>query len=129
VECQQRTEALAAAERALATNPGYGRAWSIKGWMLYQNGQIDEAQRAFEQALAAHQADTSGNAENGLALCLSACGHVDEALAVCEKLLKRMPLVASNWHYKGRVLAEAYQIEQALAAYNQALSGQVRTSL
>ncbi len=61
----QADEALALAERALRSNPGYGNAYHLRGWLLLRRSQWEAAATSLEAAFQ-HTAPGFGSAHHGL---------------------------------------------------------------
>jgi tetratricopeptide (TPR) repeat protein len=78
----QLDEALAALDRELAENPGEVEALLLKATVLLEKRQDAAALELSRRAASAHP--RSSEALNGLARCLHAMGHNEEALAAAE---------------------------------------------
>ena len=124
VEAKKYEEALAACEQGIILEPKDSGIWAEHSGVLLKLKKYPEAIASARKAL-------SFNEENSLALtyiCQSFRGmnQLEKALDACNQALKldgswgtQSPLLA--WFYRGVLLAESGQQEQALIAFERAL--------
>jgi tetratricopeptide (TPR) repeat protein len=114
-----RTRALVDADKALAKKPQYVQAWMMKGALLDQGGQFEEANKAYRKALEIKPDLVP--ALNNLAWNLAEHGgNIDEALKFAQRAVELAPKVAVvndtlGWIYvkKGVYLNALAQLEPA----------------
>jgi len=111
--------AIAAAERALEVAPDEPAIWNDLGFLRLAAGQPQEAGQAFGRAMKlrpGHMEAICGAAE-----ALSAAGHHDRAVALCEKLVVKRAFQARPHLAYARVLRAAGDLRGALRQVNTAL--------
>ena len=98
-------KALAAAERAVALNPGSTDGLNEYGWALHHAGRSSEAIPVFEKAI---RLNPYGKATifRGYGVALIQTGRVDEAVAPLKKAVQRSP----NDLFSHIVLTRAYSM-------------------
>lgn len=104
VACQEEREADVALEQAATLFPGYIGTWHLLGWRAALAGDLDAAQRHFEQALALNRnfADTHG----GLAVVALKRGDLAEG-ARCTELALKLDPASFGGRYARALLLEA----------------------
>jgi tetratricopeptide (TPR) repeat protein len=124
--------ALAACERAIELKPKEARIWAMHSRVLLDAKRYSEAIASANQAL-------TFDANNSLALtyeCMAytALGQNETALDKCNAALRvngdwgnQSPALA--WRYRGMILGQREQYEQALVAYDRALLLEPKNSL
>lgn len=121
----QRVQALALAETISGHAPYAADAWHLLGMCLADNDRQDEANSAFERALALLPGNAMISRNFGLSLArhgkaLRAQGRLEAAEPVLRKALVLSPEQASAWVDLGAVLRLLGRIEEALAAFRRA---------
>ena len=117
-QAQQHTQAIDEYQQAIKTAPKQADLYEGLGWEYRQTGQLDLAEKAFEEQLKL----TPGNpiAMYNLASTRVDAGHGAEALPLLEQVvtLYGRPTVAD--YYLGRAYAAAGKNRQAAAEYEKA---------
>ncbi|WP_455392440.1 tetratricopeptide repeat protein [[Eubacterium] cellulosolvens] len=86
---QAAREAMSFIERAISLNPLNHRAWSDKGFILKQMGELESALLCIDRALALNRDFVSSWYNKGVLLGL--LGKFDEAIICYEEVLKHNP--------------------------------------
>ena len=113
--------ALAAAERAVALDPGLGDAYSARGYVrAIDFWDWDGAMADSVKALAIDPGDAKNQLRHGY--LLAALGRLPEAAAAYEKSIRQDPLFAPVWYQVGRVRAARGDFAGARQAMNRVLA-------
>ena len=112
--------AVAGFDQALAINPAHLNALIIRGNVLMEHKQWEEAKSSYEQAIAlkpdyAEVYSNLGNALKYLKRFDAALGNYDRAIAL-------KPDYAEAHSNRGDLLMECNRLEEALASYDQAIA-------
>jgi len=121
-----RKQGRLSASRNATAHLELARHTADRGWLLYKTGQ-------FQQALAVLDSSTNldpafVDAWNYKGLTLKAMGReedsrgaFEEALARCERGLRRLPNDATGWGTKGMILLNLGKYQEAVAAEDEAI--------
>jgi tetratricopeptide (TPR) repeat protein len=117
------TQALAAAQRAVALNGSYGFAHAALGYSYLFQQQYEQAIAEMEQAVGLAPSDASSYAV--LALVLSHAGKSGEALGMVEEALRRKPSVVDQhlspigtaYYLAGKPAEAIAPLQQSLSRY------------
>ena len=112
-------QARADCEQALTLQPNLAAAHATLGAALCEQRHFDEAVRSYECAIAL--APKMFEAQNGLGVVFLRQGRADEALAVNDRVIAGNPN-AETWNDRGSILYMLRRWDDALAAYDKALS-------
>ena len=108
----RRSEAIADLERVLALGPQAPAShWFNLGFLLEEEGRVDDAERAFRAAL-----DLDAKLDRawyGLALILIRQRRLDEAMAALERNTKLQPMSPFGWYQLARVHVDRGHPEEA----------------
>jgi tetratricopeptide (TPR) repeat protein len=107
-------------QRTVAIAPAYGEAWGSLGRALADNGDIDEAEQAFQQALAARPGHWP--AESGLAAVWKAQGELVKAGDLLAKAVAVHPERAEPPFELANLLQEQGEHDGAIREYGNALA-------
>jgi tetratricopeptide (TPR) repeat protein len=110
-------EAIASAQRG-RVNLTPAKAVEMAG-LLYNRGQLDQAERACRQIIAARPANA--DAHNILGVTLAAAGKFDDAVASLNTATKLNPQAASYYANLGEVLRQAGKLKEAQEALEKAV--------
>ena len=99
---------------------------TVVGHSYVMLGNVDMAQTAFNDALAAKQGYAP--AELGLARLRAMQGNMAEANKIVDEVLVKFPREADAWHFKGDLQRAAQKFPDALTAYQKALEIKPRTT-
>jgi len=115
-----RDEAFAAAEKAIALDPGGAKGYSVRG-LLRSAYRYDwtGAQADFERALAISPGDTS--AMQGMAEVLACVGRLQEAIAMQRRLAELEPLIPRVHSILGFLYTASGEFQAARQAFDRAL--------
>lgn len=121
----QPAAALSIAETMARQAPGAADAWQLLGMCLADNGRQEQANAAFERALALLPGNAMVSRNYGVSLArhgkgLRAQEQWEAAEPVLRKALALSPGQASAWVDLGEVLRSLGRIDAALAAFRQA---------
>jgi len=121
----QSAQALAIAETLAEQAPAAADAWQLLGMCLADNGREEQADAAFEHALALLPGNAMVSRNYGAVLArrgkaLRAQGQLEAAEPVLRKALALSPEQASAWVDLGGVLRLLGRIDDALAAFRRA---------
>jgi adenylate cyclase len=122
-DAQTLTQAMEAAQRAVALNGSYGFAHLAPGYSYLYQRQHDQAIAELEQTIAVDASDANDYA--ALALALSYAGKSDEALGMVEEALRRKPsvvdvhlsLIGSAYYLAGKPTEAIAPLRQYLSRY------------
>jgi len=97
-------------------SPEQAEEWSRKGKLAHEQGDVEGAVEAWQQAVQLNPADAV--TVNNLALVLKQQDRFDEAASLLEKGVKASPATA-ELHYNLAVISELYllDLDKALAHY------------
>jgi len=114
------SQAAAMAAAAVLQKPQWGSGWNVLGAALLQLGQVQEALKPMQRAVALlpRQADTHSNLGNALRLL----GQPEAAAASCRLAIALMPGFVDAHVNLGNALHDLGEHEAALASYRQALA-------
>ena len=109
-----------AVDKALEIDPDYARAHAWLGWITMGGGDLADAARHFEKALALDSSDLTilGNA----AVLLTNLGRLDQAIALQELLAARDPVNSINHYNLGYYYYLAGRNDDAIAEERTTLS-------
>jgi tetratricopeptide (TPR) repeat protein len=113
-------EALGVVDRVLAANQGMAPAHLVRGWALYQQRRLPEAEAAFRAALAIDGGYT--NAANGLGMVLGELARWDEAIEAFERAIELDPVHARARLNLGATYERMKRPLEALRTYQDALA-------
>src|SRR5690606_17031181 len=121
----RHVQALAIAETIAGLAPRAADAWQLLGMCLADNGRQDEANAAFERALALLPGNAMVSRNYGVSLArhgkaLRAQGRLEAAEPALRKAIALLPEQASAWVDLGAILRLLGRIEEALAAFRKA---------
>jgi adenylate cyclase len=126
-------QAREAANRALEIDPDYGPAHARLGWVAMNgDNNLAAAAQHFKRALALDAADL--NVLGNSAVLLANLGHLDEALALSETVVRRDPVNVTTLYNLAFYQREAGRFDAAIASFRTALNlapgqGGARTEL
>jgi tetratricopeptide (TPR) repeat protein len=109
-------EALAAYEKAIQLDPGYGIAYRMKGYTLHALKRDEEALAAYEQAIALDSTDAG--AYSGKGDVLYGLKRYEEALTTYEQALHVDPDFTQASNGQAIALLFLNREEEALAVYD-----------
>lgn len=112
-------EALAQAERALAINSGYDKAWTLKGDALRGLNRLSEALGSYDKAAEINPTDSNNWGKRGLTL--QQLSRHEDAVQSLGKALEIDPSFATAWVFLGDSLASLKRCNDARSAYDRAL--------
>jgi len=107
-----------AADQGLAESPGAGLG--RQGWEAIQSGKIQDAARAFDEAIAANPQEATFYLGAGLAAHLQ--GQEKEAQAALQQALRRNPKLTAASLLLGELAYRAGDLEAAIKTYDDALA-------
>lgn len=113
------TEALAAAEASLTTDPNQAESLALKGRALAKLGRLDEAKKAFDEALTV--APSSLPIAKAAALALRRAGKADEGVAYMQKVVAANPENGIGHAELAIVLAQVGNAKEALKEADEAI--------
>lgn len=121
----QHAQALSIAEALAGQAPQAADAWQLLGMCLADNGRQDQADAAFERALALVPGNAMVSRNYGVSLArhgkaLRAQGQLEAAEPVLRKALAMSPEQPSAWVDLGAVLRLLGRVDEALAAFRRA---------
>lgn len=90
-----------------------------KGFMAYQQGRFDEAERYYRETITLNRKDTDGH--NGLGITLIAQGKVKEAIKYLRKAIKLFPQNASACLNLGVALRRQNSLDEATKWHKRAV--------
>jgi len=113
-------KAREAVDKALEIDPDYARAHAWTGWITMGAGDLTDAARHFNRALALDPADLTilGNAT----VLLSSLGRLKEATALQEVLLARDPVNVVTLYNLGYFYVMGRRLDEAIAMLRTTLS-------
>jgi tetratricopeptide (TPR) repeat protein len=117
---RQSEAAVKMARAALAVAPRMGTAWVALGQALKAAGRIEEAERAYAQAIRLDGMDPL--ARMGMGELMLAKGRPEEAIREYELALCKQPALATAHMGMGHALAMMMRYEEALKCYEKALA-------
>jgi Flp pilus assembly protein TadD len=98
--------------RAVTTaSPDRAEAWFNLGFLLEQEGAIDEAEAVFRRAIALDE--RLDKAWYGLGLCLIRQHRFDDAVAALKRNTELQPMSPFGWYQLARVHVDRQQPEEA----------------
>lgn len=112
-------DALSLLQISADLNPHLASAYNDIGYLLYQQGRLNEARSAFHQAVAADSA--SAIAQNNLGLSYLEDGQLDLARAALQQAVILNPESAAAWTNLGIAEHQVGRTEAAVRAYRAAL--------
>jgi tetratricopeptide (TPR) repeat protein/3D (Asp-Asp-Asp) domain-containing protein len=103
---------------AIRRDPNLALDWCNRGIALQDQGKLDEAIEAYDEAIRL-------DPELALAWCNKAAalvnkGKLDEAIAACDNAIWLDPNYASAWNNKGTALGKQGKYNEAIDAYDEA---------
>ena len=118
-------EAVAAFDRAIALDPGYGEAWRNRGLSLSQLHRYDEAEVSYQRALEIDPQDIEAYYERALSRKASgnitgALESVDMAVAIVPAGRETTILLAQSWVLRGDILTTLNREIEANESYQRA---------
>jgi TolB-like protein/Flp pilus assembly protein TadD len=123
-----RTQATAAANRAIALDPDSPDAAATLGWhQLLHSYDWDAAEKSFQHALAVD--DSNSNALHWYSHLLSWQGKHDEAIELARKSLESDPLSTLMFTNLSYILADARQWDESFQLGDETLAREPYTSL
>ena len=117
---RQAEAAVKMASAAVEAAPGMGLAWVALGQAFKAGGRIEQAERAYAEALRLD--GRSELAHLGLGELMTATGRAEEAMAEFEAALRGRPDLAAAHLGLGNALAVLSRFEEALKCYRKALA-------
>jgi tetratricopeptide (TPR) repeat protein len=116
--------ALEALDRAVELRPAYADAWTNRGTALQALGRLDEALQSFDRALALHP--ESAGVWSNRSLALQGLRRFEESFEASAKAVELAKSLggaeAESWNNHGVALGALNRSNEALAAYDKALS-------
>ena len=112
-------QALRDYDAVLARAPRTAHALAMKGMLLLQRGQTNEAAALIERALAMDPSDASSWSNLGNAL--RQVGRIQDAVAACRRAVSLEPRRAEAHNNLGNALRDDDVLEEAEAAFERAL--------
>lgn len=106
--------------RSTKSTSTYLQALLQKGALLHQNGQLDQAQRIYEQVLKVQP--RHAKALHLLGMLSGQSSDFKSALSLLNKAIRLEPSNAAAHVDRGRALKELGRFDAALASYNQAIA-------
>jgi tetratricopeptide (TPR) repeat protein len=113
-----KSNALAALDNILETNPKDAWAWFDKGWVLYDSGRYDESMNAYNESIKLDPYFSAAWFEQGNDFY--SLKKYDSALEAYEKAIQILPDYGFYWSYEGDALKELGRTSEADAAYAKA---------
>jgi len=117
---EQKEEAIASYDKALAVKPDYPEAWNNRGVALSDLGRKEEAIASYDKALAVEPDDHEVWNNHGYAL--SDVGRQEEAIASFDKALEFKPDYHEAWNNRGVAFLALGHQEEAIASFDKALA-------
>lgn len=109
---------IAQSDKALAESQG--AAFARAGWEAIQSGKIQEAARAFDEAIAANPKEATFHLGAGLAAHLQ--GQTEQARATLQEALRLNPKLSAASLLLGELAYRAGDVEAAIKTYEDALA-------
>lgn len=110
-----------AIERALEADPGYSRAYFVKGAsQLYNKFDFKAAYEGYQHALQLEPGNAFLLGQNATAL--RAIGRMDQSIALFEQALALDPLMSEMRSWQALALSYAGQLDEAESAYRTVLT-------
>ncbi len=103
------------AAAAIRHQPGFGAAYNTLGVAFRRHGDLEQARRAFAQALARAPGDT--RVMDNLAQTLAALGRADEAQALRRRLAQLLPHPPFEYFNEGRAALRRGDFQGAAALF------------
>ena len=110
------TDAVAAFDRAISSEPSYFEAWNGKADALNRAGNFTEALAASDRVIALKPDYVQGWINRGY--ILYNLGRYDEELDAYETAIRIDPRSAAAWFNKGYSLAGLKRYDEAIAAFD-----------
>ena len=110
------TEAVAAFDHAISSEPLYFEAWNGKADALNRGGNFTEALAASDRVIALKPDYVQGWINRGY--ILYNLGRYDEELNAYETAIRIDPMSAAAWFNKGYSLAGLKRYDEAIAAFD-----------
>jgi tetratricopeptide (TPR) repeat protein len=104
LEATQPEAALEAYERAVAADPADISAWTNWGWLLHEQGRLEDAERIYRRAIAESAPDALLYFNLGVAL--EDLGRIEEAIGAYQRAIEFDPTFADG-HFN---LARLYEV-------------------
>lgn len=109
----RRAAAIADAEALVAAHPARSAAdWFNLGFLLEQDGRLDDAIAAFRRAVALDA--RLDRAWYGLGLALIRAGQVEEAATALERNTRLQPMSPYGWYQLARLQADRARPDEAV---------------
>jgi len=113
-------EACLHALKAAEYDPEYTEAWQLAGWLQYQSGEFEEAERSYTAALKLSPGDA--DLHGSLGILLASTGKYPQAIKHLEKHLQAHPDDSNALNTLGVALISTGDIESATTQLRKALS-------
>lgn len=111
-QANDRAAAIADYRSLLATNPQHSHGWFNLGFLLEQQGELDEAHAALQRAVELEP--NLDRAWYGLALVAIRQRRFDDAVAALEHNTRLQPMSPHGWYQLARVQIDRKQPEEAV---------------
>lgn len=121
LDAGDRTQALAAFDRAVKVKPDFSEGWHARGNVLSSMGKHREAIASYDQALKYDPTLHNSWFERGLSF--SRLRQPQLALSSYRKATEIASNFAEAWHNSGRIHYAARRFPEALRAFDQAIAG------
>jgi predicted Zn-dependent protease len=111
-EAGDASRAIALYRGLVAAHPSHHVGWFNLGFLLEQQGGLDEAREAFERATALNP--KLDRAWYGLGLVLIRLQRLDEAVAALKRNTELQPMSPYGWYQLARVQIDRHRPEEAV---------------
>lgn len=110
-QANDRAAAIADYRSLLATNPQHSHGWFNLGFLLEQQGELDDAQAALQRAVELEP--KLDRAWYGLGLVAIRQHRFDDAVAALKRNTELQPMSPHGWYQLARVQVDRHQPDEA----------------
>ena len=111
-QANDRAAAIADYRSLLATNPGHSHGWFNLGFLLEQQGELDDARVALQRAVEIEP--KLDRAWYGLGLVAIRQHRFDDAVSALKRNTELQPMSPHGWYQLARVQMDRHQPDEAL---------------
>ena len=116
---EQKSASTIPTQPASGTDPNLAQTWYNKGIALYDQGNYDEAIKAYDEAIMLDP--NYAYAWDGKGAALYDQGNYDEAIKALDEAIRLNPNFVEAWYNKGSILDIQGKYDDAINAYDEAI--------